>query len=83
MSQPVGTIRSVRWGFVLPGGSAAEQIDAAVAVEEAGWGRDLRVRGYGANAWWIDARWDVRHHSAERHAEVMVRLAAGMPHDHD
>jgi hypothetical protein len=29
--------------------------------------------------WWVDARWDLPHHSPERRAQVVRRLAAGPP----
>ena len=42
----------MRFGFVLPGGSAKEQLDQAVLAEEAGWdGVFVWEAAYGVDAW--------------------------------
>ena len=42
----------MRYGFVLPGGSAAEQLEQAVLAEEAGWdGIFVWEAAYGLDAW--------------------------------
>jgi alkanesulfonate monooxygenase SsuD/methylene tetrahydromethanopterin reductase-like flavin-dependent oxidoreductase (luciferase family) len=44
--------QTLRRGIVLPGGTAAEQLDQALLAEEAGWdGVFVWEAGYGADAW--------------------------------
>ena len=40
-----------------------------------------RVRAYAdaGATWWLETRWELPHHSAERMAEIRARLAAGPP----
>ncbi|MBW3614895.1 MAG: LLM class flavin-dependent oxidoreductase [Actinobacteria bacterium] len=51
----------MRYGFVLPGGSAPEQLDQAVRAEAAGWdGVFVWEAGYGVDAWALLAAMAVR-----------------------
>ena len=46
------TTKGMRSGFVLPGGTAAEQLEQAIAAEEAGWdGVFVWEAAYGPDAW--------------------------------
>jgi len=43
---------AIRCGVVLPGGTATEQLEQAVAAEQAGWdGIFVWGAGYGVDAW--------------------------------
>jgi alkanesulfonate monooxygenase SsuD/methylene tetrahydromethanopterin reductase-like flavin-dependent oxidoreductase (luciferase family) len=51
----------VRYGFVLPGGSASEQVDLAVAADRAGWdGLFVWEGGYALDPWSLLAAIAVR-----------------------
>jgi hypothetical protein len=93
----------MRYGFVLPGGTATEQLTQAVIADQTGWdgvfvweaacgvegeapatdrdeARRVTVPFAEAGAtWWLESRWELPHHSAERMCQVRERLAAGPP----
>lgn len=52
MSHPGRILAAMRFGFVLPGGTAREQVDQAVAAEASGWdGVFVWEAAYGVDAW--------------------------------
>ena len=51
----------MRYGFVLPGGTAAEQLEQAVLADQAGWdGVFVWEAAYGVDAWSLLAAMAVR-----------------------
>jgi hypothetical protein len=64
----------MRYGFVLPGGTATEQPGDPRAA------RALVAPWEDAGCtWWLDARWEMPHESPERMRQVREHFEAGPP----
>src|ERR1700677_874228 len=51
-AEPLAAVHEMRYGAVLPGGTAVEQLDLAVAAEQAGWdGVFVWEAAYGVEPW--------------------------------
>jgi hypothetical protein len=60
-----------RFDIVVEGETPVDDADAAAEI--------VRPWVDAGATWWIDARWELPHHSDERIKEVRARLEAGPP----
>src|SRR5438876_4187027 len=72
---------AIRCGVVLPGGTATEQLEQAVAAEQAGWdGIFVWGAGYGVDAWTLLAAMAAR--TSRVRLGTMLRYRVGSPPPH-